>query len=76
MEFNQISRWLVYIGIGFIAAGFVFWLIGNLGSGREFPGTANFQIGGLTCTFPILLSIVLSILLTVILNLIARIINR
>jgi len=76
MEFNQFSRWLIFIGIGFITAGFIVWVLGKLGAGKEFPGTVNFQIGGLTCTFPILLSIVLSIALTVILNLIARMINR
>lgn len=76
MEFNQISRWLVFIGIGFVAAGFIVWVLGKLGVGKEFPGTVSFQIGGLTCTFPILLSIVLSIALTVILNLIARMMNR
>jgi uncharacterized membrane protein YphA (DoxX/SURF4 family) len=76
MEFNQIGRWLIYIGIGFITAGLIFWLISKITSGKQFPGTLNFQIGGLTCTFPLLLSIVLSIVLTVILNVIARLINH
>jgi hypothetical protein len=76
MEFNQIARWLIYIGIGFIAAGLLFWLISRISAGREFPGTLTFQIGGLTCSFPILLSIVLSIVLTLVLNLIARFFNH
>ena len=76
MEFNQIARWLIYIGFGFIAAGFIFWLISKVISGREFPGTLTFQIGGVTCSFPLLLSIVLSIVLTIVLNVAARLIHR
>ena len=76
MEFNQVSRWFIYLGIGFIAAGFVFWLISKITSAKNFPGTLQFELGGVTCVFPILLSIVLSVVLTVVLNLIGRLLNK
>ena len=51
MEFNQISRWFIYLGIGFIAAGLLFWLISKITSAKDFPGTLQFELGGVTCVF-------------------------
>lgn len=76
MEFNQISRWLIFLGIGLIAAGLIFWLLNKISSIKNIPGTLEFNVGGLTCIFPILLSIILSIVLTIVLNLISRFLNK
>jgi hypothetical protein len=76
MDMNQISRWLIYLGIGLVAAGVIFWLLNKVFSGRNLPGTLQVNIGGMTCVFPILISIVLSIVLTLVLNLIARFLNK
>ncbi len=76
MDFSQIGRWLIYVGIGFAITGLLFVLLGRIGTVKQFPGTLNFQIGGLTCTFPVILSILLSVVLTVVLNLIGRFLNR
>jgi hypothetical protein len=39
-------------------------------------GMIHFQVGNITCFFPILLSIILSIVLTLILNVIIKMMNR
>lgn len=76
MEINQISRWLIYLGIGFIATGILLWLINKISSVSDIPGTLKVNFGGITCVFPILLSIILSVVLTFVLNLIARFLNK
>lgn len=76
MEFNQISRWLIFLGIGLIAVGIFFWLLNKISSIKNIPGTLELNVGGLTCVFPILLSIILSIVLTIVLNLVSRFLNK
>ena len=76
MDFNHISRWLIFIGVGFIAAGLVFWLVNHFIGAKDIPGTLRINIGGVTCVFPILVSILLSLGLTLILNIIARFLNK
>jgi fructose-specific phosphotransferase system IIC component len=75
MDFRTISRWFIIAGVGLLAVGIIFWLIGKV-LPREIPGTLRFQVGNVTVSFPILLSIILSVVLTVVLNLIARFLNR
>jgi hypothetical protein len=76
MDFNHISRWLVFIGVGFIAAGLIFWLVNVFIGPKNIPGTLRIDIGGITCVFPILASIILSLVLTLVLNIIARLLNK
>ena len=76
MDFDHISRWLIFIGVGFITAGLIFWLISTFLGPKDLPGTLRINVGGITCVFPILLSIILSLGLTLILNIIARFLNK
>lgn len=76
MDLNQISRWLIFLGLGLAAAGALFWLFGRIVAWKDIPGTLKMNMGGITCVFPILLSIILSVVLTIVLNLIVRFMNR
>lgn len=70
MEFRNISRWLIYLGVALVTAGIIFWLLSKIFTGN-FPGTLKIQLGEKIFIFPILLSVILSIVLTFLLNLIA-----
>ena len=76
MQFSYISRLLIIIGIILVLAGILIRLAEKTSWLKTFPGTIRIQLGGLTCVFPILVSIVVSLFLTIILNIIARIIGR
>lgn len=75
MDFRTLSRWFIIAGLGLLVVGVLFWLIGKA-LPREIPGTLRFQLGNITVSFPILLSVILSVILTLALNLIARFLNR
>jgi len=75
MDFRTLSRWFIIAGLGLLVVGVLFWLIGKV-LPREIPGTLRFQLGNITVSFPILLSVILSVILTLALNLIARFLNR
>ena len=76
MDLNQISRWLILLGLGLVAAGVLFWLFSKIITWKDIPGTLKMNMGGIACVFPILLSIILSIVLTIVLNLIVRFMNK
>jgi hypothetical protein len=63
---------LILIGVGGLL-----WLVGrsDLPFGK-LPGNFQFQIGSVSCIFPLATSILLSILLTLVLNFLLRLINR
>jgi Na+/phosphate symporter len=72
-----IGRWLLLLGIALAVIGGLIWLLARwFPSLSQFPGTLRFQMGGLTCVFPLLASIVLSVLLTLLLNVLARFLNH
>jgi fructose-specific phosphotransferase system IIC component len=75
MDFRTLSRWFIIAGFGLLVVGVIFWLIGKV-LPREIPGTLRIQLGNVTVSFPILLSVILSVVLTLVINLIARFLNR
>jgi hypothetical protein len=77
MNFDNLGRLLLVLGIGLALLGGLIWLAGRFFPGlSQFPGTIKIQASGLTCVIPILASIVLSVLLTILLNLAARFLNK
>ena len=72
-----IARLFLILGLTFIVVAGLLFLFARLDlqPGR-LPGAIHFQIGQLTCVFPLFLSILLSILLTLILNLVIRFLNK
>ncbi|GIV63553.1 MAG: DUF2905 domain-containing protein [Chloroflexota bacterium] len=75
-SFEVIGRWLIFLGLGLVVVGGIFWLMGRLPALQNLPGTIKIEREGFTCVFPLAASILLSILLTVILNIIARLGSR
>jgi len=73
----SIARNLVIIGVVFILAGGVVYLVVRTGLplGR-LPGDIRIERENFSCFFPIVTSIVLSIVLTLVLNVIARLLNK
>jgi|WetSurMetagenome_2_1015567.scaffolds.fasta_scaffold60906_5 hypothetical protein len=72
-----VARWVMFFGIGLLITGALLWGISKIPGIEKFPsGMFTFQVGNVTCFFPILLSIVLSILLTIVLNVIVKMMNR
>jgi len=76
MPFGNLSRLLIILGGILILAGIFVWAAGRIPFFKNFPGTLRFEIGGLTCIFPILASIVISLVLTLVLNIIGRIFGQ
>ncbi len=73
----QFARWLVILGVAFILAGGVLYLLARAGfSPGRMPGNVVIQSGNMTCVFALGASILLSVLLTLALNLLARFLNR
>lgn len=75
-SFEVIGRWLMFLGIGLVVVGGIFWLMGRLPALQNLPGTIKIEREGFTCVFLLAASILLSILLTVVLNIIARLGSR
>ena len=72
-----VARWVMFFGIGLLITGALLWGISKIPGIERFPsGMFTFQVGNVTCFFPILLSIVLSIVLTIVLNVIVKMMNR
>ena len=70
--FETLGKWLVVLGVVLLIAGGIFWLVGRIPGLKQIPGILQINLGGLTCTIPLLASILLSIVLTVLLNLALR----
>lgn len=75
-DLGMIARWVFFAGLGLIAFAGILWLISRIPGIENFPGTIKIQSGGLTCVFPLLLSIILSVLLTIGLNIIIRMLKK
>ena len=72
-----VARWVMFFGIGLLITGALLWGLSKIPGIEKFPtGMFSFQVGNVTCFFPILLSIVLSIVLTIVLNVIVKMMNR
>lgn len=76
MQFSYLSRVLIIMGGMLILAGILIWAAGKIPWLKNFPGALRFEVGGLTCIFPILASIGISLVLTIVLNILGRIIGR
>jgi len=66
-----IGRMLIFLGIIFIIAGFVFVIGEKMGFGRLF-GDIYYRKGNFSFYFPITTSIIISIILTILLNIFFR----
>ena len=79
MDFQNIGRVLLIIGVGIAIIGGVLLLAGRvpflqrLGS---LPGDIRIEGSGFTCLIPIVSSILISIVATIVINIIIRLINR
>ena len=73
---EMLARWVFFAGIGLGVLGGILWLISRIPGMENFPGTIKIQGGGVTCFFPLLLSIILSVVLTVLLNIIIKMLNK
>jgi hypothetical protein len=68
---QQMSRFLIVLGLAIVAIGVLWPLISRLGLGR-LPGDIAIQRGSFTFYFPLVTCIVISILLSAVLWLINR----
>jgi len=76
MQFSYLSRLLIILGGLLVLAGILIWAAGKIPWLKNLTGTLRFEVGGLTCIFPILASIGISLVLTIVLNILGRIIGR
>ena len=76
MNFAELGKWLVVVGLGLALLGGVMWLLGRLPFFSNLPGDVRLQTQNFSCFVPIVSMIVLSILATIILNIVIRIVNK
>lgn len=79
MDFQNIGRVLLVIGIGIAVIGGVLLLAGRLPFLQRLgslPGDIRIEGSGFTCLIPIVSSILISIVATILINIIIRLINR
>lgn len=82
IEWSQLGKWLLVLGIGLALLGGALILAAKLLKGNaipwlgHLPGDIHIQGKGISCYFPLATGILLSILLTVILNVIVRLLNK
>ncbi len=76
MDFGQLGRMLVILGVGILVMGLGFLLLGRMGWFGRLPGDLVWRRGNVSCYAPLASMLLLSLLLTLILNIIARIVNR
>lgn len=76
MDFGDLGRMLVLVGILIVAIGMLLVFFPRVPFIGKLPGDISFQSGGFSCFFPLATSIILSIVLTIILNLVLRLLNR
>lgn len=73
---DGLGRWLVILGLVLVIVGGLIWLAGRIPGLKQFPGTIQFTVGGITVVIPLLASIVISVVLTIVLNVLARILRH
>ena len=73
---DEIGKWLILLGVVFVAVGAAVILLGKIPGIGHLPGDIFIQRDNFSCFFPLATSILLSIVLTIVLNLVLRIINR
>lgn len=79
MDFENLGRLFVFMGVGLLVLGLIFVVIGRIPAfdriGR-LPGDIRIEGENFACFAPITSMIILSLILTVILNIMVRLINR
>ncbi|HEX7587708.1 MAG TPA: DUF2905 domain-containing protein [Anaerolineae bacterium] len=73
---DEMGKWLILLGVVFVAVGLVVFLLGQIPGIGRLPGDIFIQRDNFSCFFPLATSILLSIVLTIVLNLVLRIIHR
>ena len=73
---DEIGKWLILLGVVFVAVGGVVFLLGQIPGIGRLPGDIFIQRDNFSCFFPLATSILLSIVLTIVLNLALRILHR
>jgi hypothetical protein len=79
MDFQNLGRILLFIGIGIALVGGALLLAGRLPFLQRLgslPGDIRIEGSGFTCLVPIVSSILISIIATIVINIIIRLINR
>lgn len=76
-ELPNLSRLLIFLGLGIALLGLTVGLLGRLDLpiGR-LPGDLRFKIGSISCFVPLASMLLVSLLLTLALNLIIRFLNK
>lgn len=76
-DLSSTGRWLLIFGLLLTLVGGILLIAGRMGSptGR-LPGDFRFQLGSISCFFPLASSIILSIVLTIVLNVVLRLLNK
>jgi len=75
MNFDQIGKLLIILGIVIVILGGIFLLFGRSVFGK-LPGDITITNGSFTCAVPIVSMILISLLLTIVLNIALRLLNR
>ena len=73
---DEIGKWLILLGVVFVALGVVIFLLGRIPGIGRLPGDIVIQRDNFSCVFPIATAILLSIVLTVVINLALHIVNK
>ena len=76
MDFNDLGKWMLVIGLVIAAVGGLLWLLGRIPFLGSLPGDIRIQNGNFGCFIPLGTMILLSLLLTVVLNVVARLLNK
>lgn len=76
MNFGDLGKWLVLVGLALVVLGGVIWLLGRIPFLGNLPGDIRIQTQNVSCFIPIVSMIILSILATIILNIVIRIVNK
>lgn len=73
----NLARLIIIAGVILVLVGVGIYLLARSGLpiGR-LPGDFRFQVGNVTCFFPLVTSLLLSVVLTVLLNIILRILRK
>jgi hypothetical protein len=76
MDFGDLGKWLVVIGLVIVAAGALLWLAGKIPFLGNLPGDIRIQNGNFGCFVPLGSMILISLILTVLLNLALRLLKK
>ena len=76
-DLSSTGRWLLIFGLLLTLVGGFLLIAGKMGLPiGKLPGDFRFQLGSISCFFPLTSSIILSIVLTLVLNVVLRLLNK